>query len=490
MFCNFVLGFFFLWKTQTVSAQQASQTIVSPLMIAEGGSFTVRCDASRGGVPTNFQTISRLNLVWTPGTVAPITLARYRTFISPYNNSYPPQTSPARNWTFNFSGGQQGTSERLNNRNTMKIEMVVYDAKCADAGLYFCNATYITPNDDEITVYQYQNVTSIIQAVPLSLTLFPQYEEGLGPYESVNPAGSNVTLTCRVNGPKALTFTWRYGKPSSDVNSFTSYPVQNDILVYEPFQISSGTTCIQYRHTSTLKFQTEDMYDGYMYVCVATENNRDTIVGNITIYIKLATPAPAPDEDTSDNKNNVKVLYYILPVVFVVGVGVVVLAVYFRKGCPNRVMNKPSEPKSTTPTTIRTLPTPPDNDGYAQVSDASGGYDQLGETAGLDPPYGATDPTSAREPKVQSETHHYSSIDDPHYTNDSVDSHHTNGLQQNQTIHYNNLPQNSQLALNQDRQNNVIPTMELNEYINVYDTPEETAYNDTVNTYLTPKFDS
>ncbi|XP_059161629.1 uncharacterized protein LOC131944816 isoform X2 [Physella acuta] len=204
----------------------------------------------------------------------------------------PPITSPARNWSFQFTGSLFATSDRPLNRNTIKIEIVVNDAKCSDAGLYFCNATYLNENDDETTASSYQNITSRGKVVPQSLVLVPQYEEDLGPYKSFNRAGSNITLTCRVNAPKALTFTWKYGPSSSDVNSFTSYPVQNAISVYEPFQISSGTTCVQYRHTSTLKFQTEDMYDGYMYVCVARANYRDTIVGNMTIYTKQVPQSP------------------------------------------------------------------------------------------------------------------------------------------------------------------------------------------------------
>ncbi|XP_059161505.1 uncharacterized protein LOC131944724 [Physella acuta] len=271
--------------------QVHGQKIVSPNVIEEGGTFTVTCGASHAGVPTTASTVVSLAIGWAAGTTLPTTIARYRLFSTPYTTSFPPQTSPARNWTFNFSGSQQGKSSTPNNRNTMKIEMVVYDAKCTDAGLFYCNATYFSPVGDILSTYQSQNVTSITRAVPMSLVLVPQYEDGLGPYASVNPAGSDVTLICNVNGPKQLTFTWKYGPSSSDVNSFTSYPIQNDISVAEPVLVSSGKTCVQYGHTSTLKFQTEDMYDGYMYLCVATKNNEDTIVGNITIYIEPATPA-------------------------------------------------------------------------------------------------------------------------------------------------------------------------------------------------------
>ncbi|XP_059161653.1 uncharacterized protein LOC131944827 isoform X2 [Physella acuta] len=233
---------------------------------------------------TTATTITTLFIGWTAQTSQePETLARYRIYLSPYTSQ--PQTSPARNWTFAFTGSQQGTSDTPNNRNTMKIEMVVYDAKCADAGVYYCNAGYIDFQGDVVLIKQYQNISSYARVDPLSLILVPQFP-GQEPGTSVNPAGSNLTLTCNLYGPKVIVVQWKYGHSSSDVNSFTSYPLQNDITVAEPVLVSSGTTCVQYRHTSTLKFQTEDMYDGYMYVCVATEDNRDTIVGYMTIFTK------------------------------------------------------------------------------------------------------------------------------------------------------------------------------------------------------------
>ncbi|XP_059161517.1 uncharacterized protein LOC131944733 [Physella acuta] len=447
MLCNFVFGFFFLWKSIAVNGQ----TLVSASVIKEGGTFTVTCDASRAGVPTTATTVVSLVIGWTAGTAVPTTFARYRLFPSPYNSNSPPQTSPARNWTFNFTGSQREISATPNNRNTMKIEMVVYDARCTDAGLYFCNATYLNTVGEATPTAQYQTVTGITRVVPMSLTLDPQYSEGLGPYQSVNPAGSNVALTCRVYGPKALTFTWKYGPSRSDVNSFTSYPVQNAISVDEPVQISSGTTCVQYGHTSTLKFQTEDMYDGYMYVCVATENNEDTIVGNIIIYTQQVTAPPSTESE--NNKNGVNVLYSVLPIVAVVVVGAVVgvVVVNLRKGCPNRVTKKASEPKPTTTTTRRTLPTPPDSDGYLQAIDVR-------ETARHNALPDATYPTPVID---QIAPNYYSSIDDPHYSIQRVagDQNYQNTTtgRHNRTMNVNNAPQNSASNVNKDSENYLIP---------------------------------
>ncbi|XP_059149119.1 uncharacterized protein LOC131936222 [Physella acuta] len=250
-----------------------SDTIVNPREVKEGGSFNVTCDASRAGVPSNTKNLQILYIVWTGASNNSVLLARYWTYSTPYEYKFKPYSLPERNWSFNFVG---------NNRNTMKIEIIVQDAKCADAGLYVCRASI----DNNLFFIGHQNLSIVAQVVPVSLTLVPQNANGRGPYESVNPAGSNVTLFCNATGPKNVTFQWKFGSRLSNFSSFTPYPVQNAVSVAEPVLVSSGTTCVQYIHLSTLKFQTEDKYDGYMYVCVATENNRDTIVGNMTIYSK------------------------------------------------------------------------------------------------------------------------------------------------------------------------------------------------------------
>ncbi|XP_059149118.1 uncharacterized protein LOC131936220 [Physella acuta] len=263
-----------------VETVSVSDTIVNPKEVKEGGSFNVTCDASRAGVPLHITTLHVLNIKWRGASNNSVLLAGYRTYAPPYK--FTPYSLPERNWSFSFVGSLSETSESPNNRNTMKIEIIVNDAKCADAGLFVCNVSF----ESRLYFISYQNLTIVSQVVPVSLTLVPQNAKGRGPYESVNPAGSNVTLLCNATGPKNVTFSWKFGSRLSNFSSFTPYPVQNAVSVVEPVLVSSGTTCVQYRHSSTLKFQTEDMYDGYMYVCVATENNEGTIVGNMTIYTK------------------------------------------------------------------------------------------------------------------------------------------------------------------------------------------------------------
>ncbi|XP_059165310.1 uncharacterized protein LOC131947925 [Physella acuta] len=144
-------------KPKTITPGKNVNDIVNPSVIVEGESFTVTCDATRAGVPSSATTVSNLYIAWTNGTAPPTTYARYRTYNPPYNDSFPPKTSPPRNWIFTFSGNQHDII-KPNNTDTMKIEIVVYDANSADEGVYFCNATYEDEKGNEIKVYRFQLV--------------------------------------------------------------------------------------------------------------------------------------------------------------------------------------------------------------------------------------------------------------------------------------------------------------------------------------------
>ncbi|XP_059161486.1 uncharacterized protein LOC131944708 [Physella acuta] len=200
---------FFLWGTHSASGQ----TIISPSEIEEGGAFTVTCDASRAGVPEGAATISRLTISWTNGTAPPTTYARYRLFPAPYSSTFPPQTSLSRNWTFTFNGSQQGTSDAPSNRNTMRIEMVVNDAVADDAGLYYCNATYLDVAGDLVTVMEYQNVTS---------TTSPATDDRGSLTAACNATNAGVPATAAT--VVALTISWTPG-PSSLPTTLARYRI-------------------------------------------------------------------------------------------------------------------------------------------------------------------------------------------------------------------------------------------------------------------------
>lgn len=69
---------------------------------------------------------------------------------------------------------------------------------------------------------------------------------------------------------------------SADTNTLSPLQMQ-----YRNFDIQWFTfdeTCLYYALVSILSFYTKEQNDGNTYVCVATVNNMDVIIGNMTIY--------------------------------------------------------------------------------------------------------------------------------------------------------------------------------------------------------------
>lgn len=67
------------------------------------------------------------------------------------------------------------------------------------------------------------------------------------------------------------------------MDSFQPYPIEYDIPAVESDFIY-WSNCSYYRHKSVLRFQINDTFDGYKYVCVATANDQDEKFASITIY--------------------------------------------------------------------------------------------------------------------------------------------------------------------------------------------------------------
>ncbi|XP_059149106.1 uncharacterized protein LOC131936209, partial [Physella acuta] len=96
--------------------------------------------------------------------------------------------------------------------------------------------------------------------------------------------GVPTALLCKVNGPQNLTLQWKFGNSKSNFSSFQPFFGRNVTTVSKLMRTDPVRPCVRYSHSSTLAFFVEDKYEGYVYVCVATENNRDTVVGNKTMY--------------------------------------------------------------------------------------------------------------------------------------------------------------------------------------------------------------
>ncbi|XP_059165295.1 uncharacterized protein LOC131947911 [Physella acuta] len=276
MYLDVLFGFIILllWRSKGCG-QTFNDKIVSPSVVEAGGSFTLKCDASRAGVPVDVTTVAMLIISWKFGAKTE-KLAHYYTYIEPNISTF------RENWNFSFSGNLQRTTQFPKNRNTMRIEVAVSSAKCADAGSYVCYAQHLNSRYDTIPTESFQNLTITFTA-PRTMSVNVNPPSTYKPNEFIYYRDSEIELTCsvekRVND---VNFRWMFGSSLSNVSSFLPFTAQNAISVTKTN--SSGSTCNQFRHSSTLRIKTEEKYDGYMYMCMATDN-RETISGNMTIYV-------------------------------------------------------------------------------------------------------------------------------------------------------------------------------------------------------------
>ncbi|XP_059164027.1 uncharacterized protein LOC131946978 [Physella acuta] len=296
------------------------QAIVDKSVIEDGGTFTVTCDATRAGVPTTTVDYVSSLVLLIKGT-AFTELARYRPY-PPYAENYTnDQYFGTRNWTYQFSGGRGGTDNTPVNRNTIKIVIQMNEAKCADAGLYFCNASYIQ-NKNDLTSSNFYNVTSKAKIQQPILILTPHNEVLGDPSASINQAGTNITFKCTVMGPTGLNLLWRYGKSDQGVEN---YPYQNHITSREP---TASGSCNQYSYESSLLFPMDSLHDGYTFYCSVQDSNSNALSANLTVYTQPTTKEPDADANTADAGINVGAI--VGPIIGgLVLIAIIVVVVYF-----------------------------------------------------------------------------------------------------------------------------------------------------------------
>ncbi|CAL1546365.1 unnamed protein product, partial [Lymnaea stagnalis] len=129
-----------------VCAQQ--QPIIDKEYVPVGGMFTVTCDASRfppGTIPSNLNVITELGMVRFVDGGRREPIATYRPFPIPGFSNVSKFFPTGRNWAVEASGGVASGDDTTNNKVTIKLELVVKDAKCSDAGIYSCNASSSMP---------------------------------------------------------------------------------------------------------------------------------------------------------------------------------------------------------------------------------------------------------------------------------------------------------------------------------------------------------
>ncbi|XP_059155129.1 uncharacterized protein LOC131940486 [Physella acuta] len=294
MFFYIVMCWIFILEKKIADSQGVVTSIVSSDEIDEGEPFTVTCNALLASVPGDIKTITKLYIRWSEdGNEQYTYYARYRLYIPPYNLTiFSNDTS--RTVTVYFSGSLRETSDstRPENRDTMKIEILFHDAICTDEGYFYCGASYMDAEDFERSTYNKQFLYIFSIAVdPWSFYISPQSQWKYAEGNSINPAGSDVTLFCGVDGPKQLNITWKFRNTSGEISTFI--PLQIDYSSSSFRWYSPSIVCHRYYYYSEIRFQTEDKYDGYTFMCLATAYNRDTSIGNMTIHTQKTIAIPA-----------------------------------------------------------------------------------------------------------------------------------------------------------------------------------------------------
>ncbi|XP_059157197.1 uncharacterized protein LOC131941745 [Physella acuta] len=273
---------------QYLSIKASSDAMFNPNVVPLEDSFLFKCDANIAGVPEDARTIKRLTFGMPPNRDTHFTLtvviSEYKIDSLPFIVNVPPTQYAINNWNFYNSGGFEGSAKNPNNRNTMQIKIVARGAKCADGDTYFCKAEYMGANNKELSVSKSQNLTIKDRVIFLSMGASNHYFNGHSENEPFFNSDSNAELYCQADGSQKLTFKWMFGR----LGKFELCR-EPDFIRIDSFDLYPLTKCDRYWCTSKLKFRAKSVYDALEFQCVVTENNTDTVLGNIPIYVNGTT---------------------------------------------------------------------------------------------------------------------------------------------------------------------------------------------------------
>ncbi|CAL1546362.1 unnamed protein product [Lymnaea stagnalis] len=258
------------------------QPIVNKPLIPIGGIFTVTCDANRfppDSIPSHWNVITELILERIAGGGQREPIAVYRPFPIPGFSNVSKFIPTGRNWIVEASGGIASVDPPTNNKATIKIEWVVKDAQCSDAGIYSCCATYLQPEGGTEKFTKSQDVNASTEA-PV-LTLDPH--NGKAPDVSTNTKGEIVKLKCTFEGPGGLVLSWLTG-PSGG-SKFVPYPTKEDIQSVTPRPTEQPVGCGEYESTLTFKVPAVDT----VYMCVVKDGQEEASRKNFKILVKPET---------------------------------------------------------------------------------------------------------------------------------------------------------------------------------------------------------
>ncbi|KAH9504340.1 hypothetical protein Btru_064676 [Bulinus truncatus] len=260
---------------------QSLKPIISPHDFFDGGSINVTCDHQTMDIDPSAKYILTLTLSRKSVNDASFnTLAIY----SPFQPSGQTVTHfpEGKDWHVTFSGGNNQDSSNV---QTIRINVMINNAECADAGLYSCAAF-----TDLSLLFQSpeQNETADARESQEPLVMIPDNKNG--PYYSENVVGENVTLTCVAYGPEDLILTWKYRPLGSQKDR--NYPNIVDVTLSQPQKVeSSKGPCILWRLETSVSFTLQEYDNGNTYFCVVYDHTDEMSRENFTIGTVPGKPA-------------------------------------------------------------------------------------------------------------------------------------------------------------------------------------------------------
>uniref|UniRef100_A0A0B7ACK7 Ig-like domain-containing protein n=1 Tax=Arion vulgaris TaxID=1028688 RepID=A0A0B7ACK7_9EUPU len=226
---------------------------------------------------------------------------------------------------------------------------------CTDAGFYTCTVQYFSRAQLKPLV-ETQNVSAQAATKDLVLSLDPL---NTGPNDprnySIYKLDTNVTITCRVDGPPNRFLKWtRERRPANGFDiSYEDYPYANDISYENATQTGTGS-CSIFRYISRLKLvvSTEDKNRTYQCVIqtdgVDGTTRVDVLTAGATINVETdvgpATPRDGGANTAGPNKSDTALIVGV-----VVGCVVAIIIIVVIVVCCIRLKRKNSKDHSDRP---------------------------------------------------------------------------------------------------------------------------------------------
>ncbi|BFZ25496.1 hypothetical protein BsWGS_28535 [Bradybaena similaris] len=294
--------------------------IVNMKTVEDGTPFKITCNAQRViATQGNVSTISVLQIFISSNAAHVVSngaqdykmVAQYITLPLDGDNEMLQDPPAGRKWQFSFNGSNS-ENRGANNKATMKIEILVSDTTCADAGLYKCVMSY-SSNKKVFPDSNVQNVTSTAKTTEPLIVLDPIYDAPTGVTNtSAYDLGANITVSCSFLGPEELGMKWkREVRPAMGVDiRYEDYPIMNDITTeVATRQPGTSTACPEYAHKSVLKLTISDDDNERRYLCVVMSDNEET-TSSSAAYITVggsgpSTPSSGNVADASSKPDNI-----------------------------------------------------------------------------------------------------------------------------------------------------------------------------------------